>query len=68
MSASQIPDPLHILLIEDDDVDIEAVRRSLRRAGMDKNTLHIAHDGSEALEMLRGMLMSTSIRQGWGKA
>ncbi len=54
MSASAIPDPLHILLIEDDDVDIEAVRRALRRAGMNLDALHVAHDGVEALEMLRG--------------
>lgn len=54
MSGSQIPDPIHLLLIEDDEVDIEAVRRALRRSGMDNNTLHVANDGVEALEMLRG--------------
>lgn len=54
MSASVIPDPLHLLLIEDDEVDIEAVRRALRRSGMDQNVLHVATDGEEALDMLRG--------------
>lgn len=54
MSASQVPDPIHLLLVEDDEVDIEAVRRALRRSGMDQNTLHVASDGTEALDMLRG--------------
>lgn len=54
MSASQIPNPLHLLLVEDDEIDIEAVRRALRRAGMDNSVLHVANDGVEALEMLRG--------------
>lgn len=54
MSGSQMPNPLHLLLVEDDEVDIEAVRRALRRAGMEHNVLHVANDGVEALEMLRG--------------
>jgi CheY-like chemotaxis protein len=42
-----------ILLVEDDDVDVEAVRRALRKAGIE-NPLHVAHDGIEALDILWG--------------
>jgi CheY-like chemotaxis protein len=42
---------LHILLVEDDDVDAEIVQRALQ--GM-KHTLWIARDGIEALQVLRG--------------
>lgn len=44
--------PPAILLVEDDVIDTEAVRRALRRAAID-NPLHIARDGVEALETLR---------------
>lgn len=42
-----------LLLVEDDEVDIAAVRRALAVLKI-ANPLHIAHDGMEALEMLRG--------------
>ncbi|HTP38148.1 MAG TPA: response regulator [Steroidobacteraceae bacterium] len=42
-----------ILLVEDDDVDVEAVRRALGKASIE-NPLHIAHDGIEALDLLWG--------------
>lgn len=51
-----------ILLVEDDDIDIEAVRRTLRRADID-NPVHIAHDGVEALDMLYGRSGSERITQ-----
>lgn len=45
--------PVSLLLIEDDEVDIAAVRRALAVLKI-INPLHIAHDGIEALELLRG--------------
>lgn len=54
MSASVMPNPIHLLLVEDDEVDIEAVRRALKRSGMEKNILHVANDGAEALDLLKG--------------
>ena len=42
-----------ILLVEDDDIDIEAVRRTLKSAEIE-NPVHVAHDGVEALDMLYG--------------
>lgn len=44
---------LHLLLIEDDDVDILNVKRSLRQLNL-LNPIHIACDGIEALALLRG--------------
>jgi CheY-like chemotaxis protein len=40
-----------ILLVEDDEVDVEIVRRMLKKADV-KNPLYLARDGVEALEML----------------
>lgn len=42
-----------ILLVEDDDVDVEAVTRALLKAAIE-NPLHVAHDGIEALDLLWG--------------
>jgi CheY-like chemotaxis protein len=44
---------LNILLVEDDDVDVMNVRRAFQRAHV-SNPLHVAGNGVEALEMLRG--------------
>jgi len=44
---------LNILLIDDDDVAVEAVHRSLRKVGMTPAIVN-AEDGAEALEILRG--------------
>ena len=46
-------EPISILLIEDDEVDIMNVQRAFLKNGM-TNPLHIAHNGQEALNMLRG--------------
>lgn len=43
---------ISILLVEDDEVDIEAVRRTFKAAALN-NTLHVAGDGKQALDMLR---------------
>jgi CheY-like chemotaxis protein len=45
--------PLNILLVEDDDVDVMNVRRAFQRAHV-SNPLHVASNGIEALELLRG--------------
>jgi len=44
---------LNILLVDDDTVDVMAVRRALRKVGVD-HPVHVAGDGCEALNMLRG--------------
>lgn len=43
---------LNLLLVEDDEVDVMNVQRALRKNGIE-HSLHIAHNGLEALEMLR---------------
>ena len=45
--------PVHILLVEDDDVDVMAVKRALRAQKI-ANPLTVARDGLEALDILRG--------------
>jgi CheY-like chemotaxis protein len=44
---------VNILLVEDDDVDVMAVKRALKELRI-ANPLHRASDGIEALELLRG--------------
>lgn len=44
--------PIEILLVEDDDADIRLTQEALRDAKV-KNTLHIARDGIEAMDILR---------------
>jgi CheY-like chemotaxis protein len=52
---------LNILLVEDDDVDVMNVRRAFQRAHV-SNPLHVAGNGIEALEMLRGDAMPSDRR------
>lgn len=42
-----------ILLVEDDYVDVVSVQRALKKIGID-HTLHVAHNGVEALALLNG--------------
>jgi CheY-like chemotaxis protein len=42
-----------VLLVDDDDVDVQAVRRAFRKAKI-ANPIQVASDGLEALAMLRG--------------
>jgi CheY-like chemotaxis protein len=44
---------LHILLVDDDEVDVMNVRRAFKKNNI-SNPLYIAANGLEALEMLRG--------------
>lgn len=43
----------HLLLVEDDDGDAKGIERAFKKAKI-QNPIHRAHDGIEALEMLRG--------------
>jgi CheY-like chemotaxis protein len=40
-----------LLLIEDDYLDVESVKRSLKKSGID-HILHVAHNGVDAIDML----------------
>ena len=51
-----------ILLVDDDEIDIELVRRALKRANID-NPFHVAYDGAEALGLLRGVNENRKIKQ-----
>ena len=44
---------LHILLVEDDDVDVMNVERAFKKNNI-SNPLLVAKDGQEALDMLKG--------------
>ena len=44
---------LHILLVDDDEVDVMNVQRAFKRNNI-SNPLYVANNGLEALEMLRG--------------
>lgn len=44
---------LNILLVEDDELDVENVRRAFKRANI-TSPLWVASDGEEALRLLRG--------------
>jgi CheY-like chemotaxis protein len=43
---------IHILLVDDDEIDIMNVQRAFKKNNI-LNPLYIAHDGIEALELLR---------------
>jgi len=47
-----------ILIVEDDEVDIMAIRRTLKKTNI-TNPVHIAKDGIEALEKLRSKAISS---------
>lgn len=49
MSTSDI----HVLVVDDDEVDVESLRRSFTRRRI-ANPVHVASDGVVALQMLRG--------------
>ncbi len=44
--------PLHILLVDDDDIEVENVQRACKRAGI-THPLFVACDGVQALAMMR---------------
>lgn len=51
---------INILLVEDDEVDIMNVRRAFKKNNI-TNPLFVAHNGLEALDMLRGKGRETSL-------
>lgn len=44
---------VNVLLVEDDEVDVMNVQRAFKRNSID-NPLYVAHNGLDALDMLRG--------------
>ena len=44
---------VNVLLVEDDEVDVMNVQRTFRKMNI-TNPLHVAHNGREALNLLRG--------------
>ncbi|MGF1495357.1 MAG: response regulator [Elainellaceae cyanobacterium] len=52
MTASSENRELHILLVEDDEVDVMNVKRALRKHGIN-HPIYVAGDGQEALALLR---------------
>lgn len=48
-----IGDPICILLVEDNNIDIKAVERAFRAKKI-SNPIRVAHNGLEALDILRG--------------
>jgi len=53
---------LKILLVEDDEVDAEGVRRALAREGV-AHEIRVARDGIDALRILRGSASRRGIEQ-----
>ena len=47
-------DTVHILLVDDNDVDVEGVLRAFTKMRI-ANPVHVARDGVEALQVLRGI-------------
>jgi len=45
--------PINVLLVEDDEVDVMNVQRAFKRNNI-TNPLYVAHNGLDALQMLRG--------------
>ncbi len=54
--------PIHILLVEDNAIDIKAVERAFRTKKI-SNPITVAHDGIEALDILRGANGRTQLLQ-----
>src|SRR6202012_29661 len=55
-----MPDSINILVVEDDEIDVEAVRRGLKKQNM-ANPLFHAHHGVAALDILRGKNIALKI-------
>ena len=61
-STAEFNEPVHILLVEDDDVDVEVVTRLLKKEHI-VSPLYTARDGVEALNMLKGRHNCEKMRQ-----
>lgn len=61
MTALRAPrEQISILMIDDDDLDAEMLRRQLKKAGLPTPLIH-ARDGTEGLAILRGTQADKSI-------
>lgn len=54
------PNDIHILLVEDDIVDVRAIQRSFKREKL-SNPVSVARDGLEGLALLRGSTQAPAI-------
>ena len=45
----------YILLVDDDDLDVMALKRAFKRVEVSAEALRVARDGLEALELLQGV-------------
>jgi CheY-like chemotaxis protein len=61
MSQERLNEAVHLLLVEDDEVDAEAIVRAFRRQNL-KNPITIVSDGFDALCVLRGECGKTRLR------
>jgi len=52
---------VNILLVEDDDIDVMVIKRAFSKLNIN-NKLHIAHDGLEALSILRGNVNKAALK------
>ena len=59
--AEQTGQPLNVLLVEDDEIDVENVRRAFRKHNI-THPLWVAGNGIEALQMLRTGVVSAPRR------
>lgn len=55
-------DTVTVLLVEDDEVDVEAIERAFKRARIANPIVHVT-DGIEALSALRGELATKPVRR-----
>ena len=53
MTDCIMDEPVNVLLVEDDEVDVEVIRRRFQRGNI-VNPIYHAANGMDALEMLRG--------------
>lgn len=53
---------VHVLLVEDDEVEAEAIQRAFRKHRI-ANPITVAHDGVEALKILRGEAGHSDVTQ-----
>lgn len=61
VSRERFNETIHLLLVEDDEVDAEAIVRAFRRQSL-KNPITIVSDGFDALCVLRGECGKTRLR------
>ncbi|MBI1215085.1 MAG: response regulator [Alphaproteobacteria bacterium] len=53
MFMNTVPEDVNVLVIEDDEIDVEVLRRAFRKNNIN-NSIYRAKSGVDALEMMRG--------------